>query len=63
MVKRYILNTFKFLFVDSTENILGDLSEQNWVMRGFIGIGWLAIVVMVVSFLGSLGTLIQVLFG
>ena len=60
---RYILNIFKFIFVDSRENILGDLREQNWVMRGFIGIGWIAILVMVVSFLSSLGTLINVLLG
>ncbi len=49
MIKKYIQRTLKFLFVDSTVNILGDLFEQpliNWV---FIGWGWLAVLVMIAS--------------
>jgi len=57
MIKKYILGTFKFLLVDSTVNILGDLFEQpliNWI---FIGWGWLAVLVMIASFVTQVAAL------
>lgn len=49
MIRKYIAGSLKFLFVDSTVNILGDLFEQpliNWV---FIGWGWLSVVAIMAS--------------
>lgn len=54
MIKKSILGTLKFLFVDSTVNIVGDLFEQpliNWVL---IGWGWLCVLVMISSFVSTL---------
>jgi len=47
----------KFLFVDSTVNILGDLFEQPWAMWAFIGWGWLSVLVMIASIIQTLPTL------
>ena len=47
MIQKYILGTLKFLLVDSTVNILGDLFEQPLIMWAFIGWGWLAILAMI----------------
>ncbi len=44
-----IKRVFKFLLVDSTVNILGDLFEQPLVMWAFIGWGWLSVLVMIAS--------------
>ncbi len=52
-----IKKTLKFLFVDSTVNILGDLFEQpliNWV---FIGWGWLSVLAIAASVVTTIGTL------
>ncbi|XOV88634.1 MAG: hypothetical protein ACFHX7_01850 [Pseudomonadota bacterium] len=49
MFKKYILGTLKFLLVDSTVNILGDLFEQPLIMWAFIGWGWLSVLVMIAS--------------
>ena len=51
------MKILKFLFVDSTVNILGDLFEQPWVMWGFIGLGWLCVLVMIASVIQTLPTL------
>jgi hypothetical protein len=59
MIRKWILGTLKFFFVDSTVNILGDLFEQPLVMWAFIGWGWLSMLVMVMSFLNTAATLIQ----
>jgi len=53
----FILGILKFLIVDSTVNILGDLFEQTLVMWVFIGWGWIAILVMVSSLYSSISTL------
>lgn len=45
-MKRFISKPLKFLFVDSTVNILGDLFEQPLIMWAFIGWGWISILVM-----------------
>lgn len=58
MIKKYILGTLKFFFVDSIVNILGDLFEQPLAMWAFIGWGWLSIWVMVFSFADQLPKLI-----
>ena len=44
-----IKKVLKFLFVDSTVNILGDLFEQPLLMWAFIGWGWLSVLVMIAS--------------
>jgi len=49
MIRKYITRVLKFIFVDSTVNILGDLFEQPLIMWVFIGWGWLAVLVMVSS--------------
>ncbi len=57
MTMNYVKAVFKFLLVDSTVNILGDLFEQpliNWV---FIGWGWLSVLVMVASFISQVAAL------
>lgn len=46
MFKQLIQRPLKFLLVDSTVNILGDLFEQPLVMWAFIGWGWISILVM-----------------
>jgi len=46
MFKQLIQRPLKFLLVDSTVNILGDLFEQPLVMSAFIGWGWISILVM-----------------
>lgn len=51
MIKKYILAILKFFLVDSTVNIIGDLFEQPLIMWVFIAWGWLAILVMVTSFI------------
>jgi hypothetical protein len=61
--RRHVLKTeasmkiLKFLFVDSTVNILGDLFEQPWAMWAFIGWGWLSVLVMIASIIQTLPTL------
>jgi hypothetical protein len=49
----FILSILKFMIVDSTVNILGDLFEQPLVMWAFIGWGWIAVLVMVSSLITS----------
>ena len=49
----WIKAILKFVFVDSTVNILGDLFEQPLVMWAFIGWGWLSVLVMVMSIIDS----------
>lgn len=49
MIKKWVLGTLKFFFVDSVVNILGDLFEQPLVMWVFIGWGWLSVLVMLTS--------------
>ena len=49
MIGTWIKGILKFLLVDSTVNILGDLFEQPLVMWAFIGWGWLAVLVMLTS--------------
>jgi hypothetical protein len=51
------MKILKFLFVDSTVNILGDLFEQPLVMWGFIGLGWLCVLVMIASVIQTLPSL------
>ncbi|MFN3236378.1 MAG: hypothetical protein ACE37D_04895 [Pseudomonadales bacterium] len=46
----------KFLFVDSTVNILGDLFEQPLIMWAFIGWGWISILAMIAGFVTTIGT-------
>lgn len=46
-MKKAVLGTLKFMFVDSTVNILGDLFEQPLIMWAFIGWGWISILAMV----------------
>lgn len=53
MIRKYTLDPLKFLLVDSTAHILGDLFEQSWVMWVFIGWGWLSMLVMVTSFVSQ----------
>ena len=50
MISKAILGTLKFVFVDSTVNILGDLFEQPLIMWAFIGWGWLSVLIMIFSF-------------
>ncbi len=57
MIKKYIKGSLKFLLVDSTVNILGDLFEQPLIMWAFIGWGWLSILVMAFSLADQLGQL------
>lgn len=49
----FILSILKFMIVDSTVNILGDLFEQPLVMWAFIGWGWVAVLVMISSLITS----------
>ena len=51
------MKILKFLFVDSTVNIFGDLFEQPWAMWAFIGWGWLSVLVMIASIIQTLPTL------
>ena len=51
------MKILKFLFVESTVNILGDLFEQPWAMWAFIGWGWLSVLVMIASIIQTLPTL------
>jgi len=51
------MKILKFLFVDSTVNMLGDLFEQPWAMWAFIGWGWLSVLVMIASIIQTLPTL------
>lgn len=53
----WIKAVLKFFLVDSTVNILGDLFEQPLVMWAFIGWGWIAVLVMVMSIFDTLGQL------
>lgn len=57
LVVDWIKAVLKFFLVDSTVNILGDLFEQPLVMWAFIGWGWLAVLVMVMSIFHTLGQL------
>ena len=51
MISKAILGTLKFVFVDSTVNILGDLFEQPLIMWAFIGWGWLSMLAMITGLL------------
>jgi hypothetical protein len=53
----WIKSIFKFLLVDSTVNILGDLFEQPLIMWAFIGWGWIAVLVMLMSVFDTIGQL------
>ncbi len=57
MIAAWIKGILKFLLVDSTVNILGDLFEQPLVMWAFIGWGWLAVLVMLTSIVQTAGQL------
>ena len=48
-MKKYVMGSLKFLFVDSTVKILGDLFEQPLIMWAFIGWGWLCILAIATS--------------
>lgn len=48
-MRKYFLGSLKFLFVDSTVNILGDLFEQPLIMWLFIGWGWLCVLAIATS--------------
>lgn len=54
MIKKYTLATLKFLLVDSTVNIIGDLLERRLVMWIFVLWGWLAVLSMITSFFSQL---------
>jgi len=56
MIKKMVLGTLKFFFVDSTVNIIGDLFEQPLVMWAFIGWGWISVLAMLT---GAMQTLSQ----
>ena len=53
-MRKYVLGSLKFLFVDSTVNILGDLFEQPLVMWLFIGWGWLCVLAIATSLIALL---------
>ncbi|MDA9064267.1 hypothetical protein N9514_01295 [Pseudomonadales bacterium] len=57
MIKKLIQRPLKFLLVDSTVNILGDLFEQPLVMWAFIGWGWVSILVMATSIASQIAAL------
>lgn len=57
MIKKLIQRPLKFLLVDSTVNILGDLFEQPLVMWAFIGWGWVSILVMATSIVSQIAAL------
>ncbi|MFT7687447.1 MAG: hypothetical protein ACI9FB_002802 [Candidatus Azotimanducaceae bacterium] len=48
-----ILSILKFMIVDSTVNILGNLFEQPLIMWAFIGWGWIAVLAMITSLVTS----------
>ncbi len=50
MIGDKIKRVLKFLLVDPAVNILGDLRQQPPIMWLFIGWGWLAVLVMLSSF-------------
>lgn len=50
---KYISGPLKFLLVDSTSYILGDLFEQPWLMWVFLGWGWLSMLVMITSLVST----------
>ena len=54
MNKKLIQRPLKFLLVDSTVNILGNLFEQPLVMWAFIGWGWISILVMATSIVSQI---------
>ena len=54
MITKGILSVLKFLFVDSTVNILGDLFEQPLIMWAFIGWGWIAVLAMIAGIFATL---------
>ena len=54
MIKKLIQRPLKFLLVDSTVNILGNLFEQPLVMWAFIGCGWISILVMATSIVSQI---------
>jgi hypothetical protein len=54
MIKKLIQRPLKFLLVDSTVNILGNLFEQPLVMWAFIGWGWISILVMATSIVSQI---------
>ena len=51
----WIKSVLKFLFVDSTTNILGDLLQQPLIMWAFIGWGWLSVLAMIMSIIDTAG--------
>ena len=57
MIKKLIQRPLKFLLVDSTVNILGDLFEQPLDMWAFIGWGWVSILVMATSIASQIAAL------
>ncbi|MBT7541647.1 hypothetical protein N8993_14505 [Pseudomonadales bacterium] len=57
MISKAILGTLKFVFVDSTVNILGDLFEQPLIMWAFIGWGWLSMLAMITGLLTQIPNL------
>ncbi len=57
MISKAILGILKFVFVDSTVNILGDLFEQPLIMWAFIGWGWLSMLAMITGLLTQIPNL------
>ena len=57
MISKAILGTLKFVFVDSTVNILGDLFEQPLIMWAFICWGWLSMLAMITGLLTQIPNL------
>ena len=55
---KIVKKILKFLLVDSTVNILGDLFEQPLIMWAMIGWGWLCMLVMVTSIFYGLPDLV-----
>ncbi len=35
-------------------HLIEDFFDQSWVMKGFIGVGWLCVVIMIASFIQNL---------
>ena len=62
ILKKYVKGSLKFLFVDSTVNILGDLFEQPLIMWAFIGWGWLCILAIATSLFALLPEILTTVY-
>ncbi|MEM7364224.1 MAG: hypothetical protein AAF525_09380 [Pseudomonadota bacterium] len=61
-MKKYVMGSLKFLFVDSTVNILGDLFEQPLIMWAFIGWGWLCVLAIATSLFALLPEIVSTVY-